>query len=244
MQGTHDVWLLRYALNLVDTIKIEDSKSTLMTEGIKSPKDTLFFLTQDSEEEAKPNKKRPAAPAKNGSPIKQKTVGNKVLRNQRRVVQDEVHQTAMAKMIEHQRELHEALHARGLARFSEDGGGLAGKEGKVWKRFQSYKGEGALPPEVEKLRVRTLIFIYRTQVNCCRSLSIAKLKQWSCQSTASLCLSTLILLRMQARVTKVNSLTFVSISKRQASWLERRKIQLGSCLKSNNSVFLTNFPAI
>jgi len=131
-----------------------------MTEGIKSPKDTLFFLTQDSEEEAKPNKKRPAAPAKNGSPIKQKTVGTKVLRNQRRAVQNEVHQTAMAKMIEHQRELHEALQARGVARFSEDGGGSTGKEGKVWKRFQSYKGEGALPPEIEKLRVRAFFYLY------------------------------------------------------------------------------------
>jgi len=46
---------------------------------------------------------------------------------------------------------------------------------------------------------------------------------------------------MQARVTKVNSLIFVSISKRRASWQERRKIQLGICLKSNYSIFLINF---
>jgi nucleosome binding factor SPN SPT16 subunit len=137
----------------VDTIKVEDTKSTLLTTGVKSPKDTLFFLTQDSEEEVKPNKKVPAAPLKNGSPVKQKTAGTKVLRNHRRAVQDEVHQSAMAKMIEHQRELHENLQTRGLARYSENGGGLAGKEGKDWKKFQSYKGEGTLPPEVDKLRV-------------------------------------------------------------------------------------------
>lgn len=141
-----------YALNLVDTIKVEDAKSTLLTEGVRSPKDTLFFLTQDSEEDAKPSKKAPIAP-KNGSPIKQKTAGSKVLRNQRRAVQDEVHQSAMAKMIEHQRELRESLQTRGLERYSEDGGGLAGKEGKGWKKFQSYKGEGALPVEIDKLRV-------------------------------------------------------------------------------------------
>lgn len=142
-----------YALNLVDTIKVEDTKSTLLTEGVKSPKDTLFFLTQDSEVEPKSNKKTPAAPRKNGSPAKQKIVGNKTLRNRRRAVQDEVHQSAMAKMIDHQRGLHENLQTRGLARFSEDGGGLAGKEGKGWKKFQSYKGEGALPSEVDKLMV-------------------------------------------------------------------------------------------
>jgi hypothetical protein len=30
---------------------------------------------------------------------------------------------------------------------------LAGKEGKGWKKFLSYKGEGALPSEVDNLRV-------------------------------------------------------------------------------------------
>ena len=137
----------------MDTIKVEDNKSTLLTESIRSPKDIFFFLTQESEEEAKPTKKALAAPLKNGSPAKLKTAGTKVLRNQRRAVQDEVHQSAMAKMIEHQRELHANLQTRGLARFSEDGRGSAGKEGKVWKKFQSYKGEGALPPEFDNSKV-------------------------------------------------------------------------------------------
>jgi len=146
----------RYALNLVDTIKVEAGKSTLLTEGIKSPRETLFFLTPESEEEKekKSGRKPPTAPTRNGSPAKVKTVGGKVLRNQtRRAVQDEVHQTALAKLIEHQRELHENLQTQGLAKYSEDGGGSSGKEGKGWKKFQSYKGEGALPSEVERLRV-------------------------------------------------------------------------------------------
>ena len=126
-----------------------------MTEGVKSPKDTLFFLTPDSEEEEDRRSKKPlVAPFKNGTPIKPKTVGGKVLRNQtRRAVQDDVHQTALVKLIEHQRELHQILQSQGLAKFSEDGGGSGGKEGKGWKKFQSYKGEGALPSEIEKLRV-------------------------------------------------------------------------------------------
>ena len=35
----------------------------------------------------------------------------------------------------------------------KEAGGLAGKEGKTWKRFQSYKGEAGLPREVEDMRV-------------------------------------------------------------------------------------------
>ncbi|KAF8906014.1 FACT complex subunit-domain-containing protein [Gymnopilus junonius] len=140
---------LAICLTLVDTIKIDESRALLLTEGIKSSKDTYSSSLLKSS-----GKKPPPAPLKNGSPVKQKTIGGKVLRNQtRRAVQDEVHQTAMAKLIEHQRELHENLQNQGLARFSESGGGSNGKEGKGWKKFQSYKGEGALPTDVDKLRI-------------------------------------------------------------------------------------------
>ena len=36
---------------------------------------------------------------------------------------------------------------------SSSGSGGKGGEDKTWKKFQSYKGEMALPPEVERLRV-------------------------------------------------------------------------------------------
>ena len=146
----------RYSLNLVDTIKIEVEKASLLTEGTKSPQAAFFFLTNDSELEKpqKNGKKAPTVPTANGSPLKQKTIAGKVLRNQtRRAVQDEVHQTATARLIDHQRELHENLQSQGLAKFSENGVGYSGKEGKGWKKFQSYKGDGSLPTEVDRLRV-------------------------------------------------------------------------------------------
>ncbi|GLB35147.1 putative fact complex subunit spt16 [Lyophyllum shimeji] len=144
----------KYSLHLVDTIRVGADKSVLLTEGARSTKDTLFFLTPESEEE-KPKKERnlPVVPRANGSPQK-KTAGTKVLRTQtRRAARDEVHLTAAARLAEHQRELHERLQAEGLQRYSEGGGAGAGKEGKGWKKFQSYKGEAALPPEVERLRI-------------------------------------------------------------------------------------------
>ncbi|KAG5645879.1 hypothetical protein DXG03_005026 [Asterophora parasitica] len=145
----------KYALHLVDTIRVGADKSSLLTEGTKSSKDTLFFLTPESEEEKpkKSERKAPASSRAHGSPQK-KTAGTKVLRNQtRRAVQDEVHMTAAARLAEHQRELHERLQTEGVQRYSEEGAGTGGKEGKGWKKFQSYKGEGALPPEVERLRI-------------------------------------------------------------------------------------------
>jgi len=143
----------RYALHLVDTVRIDANKSYCLTEGVKHSKETLFFLDSGSDNEEANSKKPPVKPKVNGSPAKAKTIGGKVLRNPRRAAQDEVHQTATARLMEHQRELHEKLQQDGIARFSEGGGGIAGKEGKSWKKFQSYKGEGALPDEAERLRV-------------------------------------------------------------------------------------------
>lgn len=119
----------------------------------------MFFLNQDEGEgqSSKAPKKLPTAKAVangNASPAKNKMAGGKVLRNKTRsAAQEELVQSMAAKIAEHQRELHGRLHQEGLARFSEGGGGTGGKEGKGWKRFQSYKGEAALPREVENLRV-------------------------------------------------------------------------------------------
>ncbi|KII88934.1 hypothetical protein PLICRDRAFT_175186 [Plicaturopsis crispa FD-325 SS-3] len=149
----------KYSLQLTDTVKIGDEKAILLTEGSRSPKDTLFFLNQESDGDkkpAKPAKKPPVKPLGNGhaSPVKSKTVGGKVLRNKTRsAAQDEVLQSTAAKIAEHQTELHANLQTEGLAKYSEEGGGSGGKEGKGWKRFQSYKGEAALPKEVESLRI-------------------------------------------------------------------------------------------
>ncbi|EPQ58254.1 SPT16-domain-containing protein [Gloeophyllum trabeum ATCC 11539] len=148
----------KYALQLADTILVNQEKSTLLTEGVKAPKETLFFLNPADGDEAKPSgkeaKKPPAKPVANGhgSPVKNKTAGGKVLRNKTRRQEEEL-QSTLARIMEHQRELHAQLQAEGLAKYSEGGGGSGGKEGKTWKRFQSYKGEIALPREVENLRI-------------------------------------------------------------------------------------------
>lgn len=176
-----------------------------MTEGAKSTKDTLFFLNPENEIDVeedkapKASKKPPAKPLVNGSPVKNKTVAGKVLRNKTRsAAQEEVLMTAAAKIKEHQQQLHEGLQAAGLAKYSEEGSGGGEKEGKTWKRFQSYKGESALPREVESLRVsRSISWLepQRAQTPLLRSPLTARLKRLCCLCTGSLYLSTSTLSR-------------------------------------------------
>ena len=147
----------RYALLLTDTVRIGQDKGVCLTDGVKSTKETLFYLTRDEDDDVEmvPSKK-PAPKAANGhSPMKNKTAGGKVLRNKTRsAAQEEIVQTTAAKIAEHQKDLHRQLQTDGLAKYSEGGATGTGREGKTWKRFQSYKGEIALPREVESLRVR------------------------------------------------------------------------------------------
>ncbi|KAJ3817642.1 FACT complex subunit SPT16 N-terminal lobe domain-containing protein, partial [Lentinula raphanica] len=114
----------------------------------KSTKDFLFFLTPESEDhkpkkpERKPLQVQPRA---NGTPFKY-TVAGKMLRNNRRKAQDEVNETAAAKLAEHQRELHAKLQEEGLEKYSEGAGEKGGKECKGWihqngVRYQSPMGQ-------------------------------------------------------------------------------------------------------
>ena len=219
--------VVRYSLQLTDTVRIGASKSTALTEGVKLTKDTLFFLNAESDEEKpkKQEKKPPVQPKSRGSPQK-KTVAGKVLRNGgRRATQDEVHQTAAAKLAEHQKELHEKIQAQGLAKFSEKGGKADGSEGKGWKKFQSYKGEGALPSEAERLKVRAISCtsnVYHIHQHL-RLWSTGKHKQSFCRYMVSLYRFISTLSRTPVRMTRVNIHTSASTFRHLANWRARRK---------------------
>ena len=182
----------RYVLHLVDTIKIDHEKAILLTDGVKSTKETLFFLTPESDGEvrqAKPDRSAKRAANGNTSPLKNKTVAGKILRNKTRsAAQEEVMLTAATKLMEHQKELHTQLQIDGLNKYSEVGGGGGGKEGKSWKRFQSYKGEAGLPKEAEGMRVSIFYdeFSWSLLNAVARSTLTAKLKASFCRFTDSL----------------------------------------------------------
>lgn len=170
----------RYALQINDSVKIGQDKGICITEGVKSAKDTLFYLTRDESEEEKVRQKPPTKSNGNASPMKNKTAGGKVLRNKTRgATQEEAMQSSSAKIAEHQRELHDRLQEQGLVRYSEEGDGANGKEGKAWKKFQSYKGEAGLPKEVEMLRVRRGFLTYVKMLTRIRFSWTAKHKRSS-----------------------------------------------------------------
>jgi len=208
-------------------------KGILLTDGVKSVKDTLFFETNDADDfkSSKAPKKPPVKPLTNGnslSPAKNKTVAGKVLRTKTRsAAQEEVMMTTAAKIKEHQTELHTQLQAEGLSKHSEDGGGSGGKEGKGWKRFQSYKGDAALPKEAESMKVRprqrvsnggSLIFAHRYTLIARhkRSCYLFMGSQPHFTSTPS---------KMRRRTMKEISHTCVSIFRHQANSPARRKMQ-------------------
>ena len=183
----------RYSVHLVDTVKIDHEKGICLTEGVKATKDVLFFINSPSDDEKQhksensANKKQPAKSLNgSGSPAKNKVVGGKVLRSKTRsAAQEDLVVTTSVRIAEHQKELHEQRHRDGLAKYAEDGVGLNNKEGKGWKRFQSYKGEAGLPKEVESMRVRgslmTPKFIWL--IFGCRFLLTGRLRRLFCLYT-------------------------------------------------------------
>jgi hypothetical protein len=234
--------VIRYALHLVDTVIIGSDKTSCLTSGVKSVKDTMFFLNQDGDAEVpKPSKKAPNTKSGtngNVSPAKNKTAGGKVLRNKTRsAAQEELLQSTAAKIGEHQRELHQKLQSEGLARFSEGGGGLAGKEGKTWKRFTSYKGEAALPKEIENMRVWILGLLLRicTDIND-RSLSIEKHRPSSSLYMDSRYRSTLTPSRTLAKTMRENSLSCGSTSRLLDNWQARKRIRSVAIMCSSNNI--------
>ncbi|KIY62352.1 FACT complex subunit SPT16 [Cylindrobasidium torrendii FP15055 ss-10] len=143
----------KYLIHIADTIHVGEDGARVLTEGVKNPKMTLFSLNQEDPEDRPRKERAPPPKSKKSSPVK-KTAGTKVLRGgATRRTQDEVHQTAAAKLREHQQELHEKLQTAGSEKYSEDGDGKKADDGPRWKKFQSYKGEIALPSEVDKLRI-------------------------------------------------------------------------------------------
>jgi nucleosome binding factor SPN SPT16 subunit len=139
-----------FTIHIADTVKVGQERGVCLTDVAKESKDCLFFFQQD--EPVPKAKSTPKASPKKPPP---KVVAGKVLRTATRSGGGaEVSQTTRTKIYPHQVELHAKRQAEGLARFESGGGAEAGGHGKEWKRFISYKGEAALPSEVNEPKVR------------------------------------------------------------------------------------------
>ncbi|KIO31093.1 hypothetical protein M407DRAFT_19971 [Tulasnella calospora MUT 4182] len=154
----------KYSLLLTDTVKVGEEKGVCLTEGIKTFKDVLFSFNDDepapkgkSKEngEAKPAKSKANGASPKKGELKSVQAGSKVLRAKTRqqFMDPEASTSLSARITTHQKELHSQRQEEGIARFAGEDDRTGREDGKIFKRFQSYKGEAALPKEVESLRI-------------------------------------------------------------------------------------------
>ncbi|KAG8690718.1 FACT complex subunit spt16 [Ceratobasidium sp. 423] len=151
----------KYAILVSDTVKVGQEKAVCLTEGTKATDEVMFFFQDEAASKSKSksdspskSKSKPASAKKVASP-NGKMVGSKVLRNKTRQqsADQDASASTLARIAAHQKELHAQRQADGMDRFADEEGGTGGKERKTWKRFQSYKGDAALPKEVDSMRI-------------------------------------------------------------------------------------------
>ncbi|KAF9107211.1 FACT complex subunit spt16 [Mortierella sp. AM989] len=133
----------KYSLLLIDTIRITAELPQILTVCDTSFSDISFFFQDPAEEEEEPVKKE--------SPATQRASKSAVLNTKFRSEQEEASKDQARK--EHQKMLAEQKHSEGLERYG-DGGSLKKDDQKsVFRKFESYKRESALPKEVSSLRI-------------------------------------------------------------------------------------------
>ncbi|KAH7107755.1 FACT complex subunit SPT16 [Auriculariales sp. MPI-PUGE-AT-0066] len=146
----------KYALQVIDTVRITRDKALLLTEGSKTSRDVFFYLNtdEDTKKSTKPKEKTKSSAANGAASPDRKTAGSKVLRNKTRgAAQQDTTASVATRITDHQRQLHSQLQDEGMKKYAGGVGTAKGHGEKGWKRFASYKGEAGLPREAEQLKI-------------------------------------------------------------------------------------------
>ncbi|KAG0242359.1 FACT complex subunit spt16 [Actinomortierella wolfii] len=131
-----------YALLLVDTVKITENGAQVLTDCDTRWSEVSYFFKDPDEEEKAPVKTERA---------ETRAAKSAVLNTKFRSEQEEASKDQARK--EHQKALADKKHEEGLKKYG-DGGGLKKDDQKaVWRKFESYKRESAMPKEVSNLRI-------------------------------------------------------------------------------------------
>ncbi|KAF9359172.1 FACT complex subunit spt16 [Mortierella sp. NVP85] len=133
----------RYSLLVIDTIKITTEAPQILTVCDTGLDDVSYFFKDAADEDDEPTKKE--------SPATQRAAKSAVLNTKFRSEQDEASKDQARK--EHQKMLAEQKHADGLARYGGSGSLKKDDQKSVFRKFESYKRESALPKEVSNLRI-------------------------------------------------------------------------------------------
>jgi nucleosome binding factor SPN SPT16 subunit len=133
----------RYSLLVIDTVKITKEGAQIMTDCDTSLNEISYMFKNEEEEEEEP--------VTRASHSSQRAAKSAVLSTKFRSEQEEASKEQSRK--EHQKILADQKHAEGLKRYG-DGGSLKKDDQKsVFRKFESYKRDTALPKDVNNLRV-------------------------------------------------------------------------------------------
>ncbi|PLW13790.1 hypothetical protein PCANC_19533 [Puccinia coronata f. sp. avenae] len=149
-----------YSLQLIDTVRVGNERSTILCDGLKELSHIAFFFN-DKPSKSKNGKSqttgKPASASPNKSTHSPRKAGAAVVTTSRkgRLRNDgkEIDNEATAKRKLHQKELAERRQEEGLSKYAEDDGTGKGSEVKQWKRFESFPRERDLPSAVASLRI-------------------------------------------------------------------------------------------
>jgi nucleosome binding factor SPN SPT16 subunit len=134
-----------YSLILVDTVRVSPTDCAVFTKDAETDFQSIaFFFGDEEEEEKKPKKKneRPAIAASN--------ITSTRTRHERSTNADAEKEEQRR---QNQKELHEKKQREGLEKYGAGSKSLNGTEEKKFKRFESYKRDNQLPPQVANLGI-------------------------------------------------------------------------------------------
>ncbi|KAF9962002.1 FACT complex subunit spt16 [Mortierella alpina] len=133
----------KYSLLLIDTVRITQEAPQILTSCETTLSEVSYFFKDPAEEEEEPVKKE--------SPTHSRASKSAVLNTKFRSEQDEASKDSARK--EHQKLLAEQKHAEGIERYGDAGSLKKDNQKSVFRKFESYKRESALPKEVSSLRI-------------------------------------------------------------------------------------------
>ncbi|KAI1312608.1 FACT complex subunit spt16 [Mortierella claussenii] len=132
----------KYSLLLIDTVRITTEAPQILTVCDTSYSDVSYFFKDPAEEEDEPVKE---------TPTNQRAAKSAVLNTKFRSEQEEASKDQARK--EHQKVLADQKQAEGLEKYGDAGSLKKDNQKSVFRKFESYKRESALPKEVGSLRI-------------------------------------------------------------------------------------------
>ncbi|KAK4938368.1 FACT complex subunit spt16 [Elasticomyces elasticus] len=138
-----------YSLLLTDTVRVTRGDPVNFTKEAATDLDSIEFYFKDDEEETKPKQEK--TKKSGAATIVASNIKSSRLRGANRG--DNAKEEEEARRREHQRELAQKKQREGLEKYAEATGDMNGENEKKFKKFESYKRDGQLPPRVKDMIV-------------------------------------------------------------------------------------------